>query len=323
MTGRDAVLVVGEALTDVLVTGDGARRDRPGGGPANTALGLARLGHRVRLATRIGDDAAGRRIRDHLGRAGVELTPGSVGGPRTSRAVARLGARGLPTYDFDITWSPRPRALRSDGTGPPAHLHTGSLAAALAPGADLVLDAVTRARTAATVSYDPNLRPPLLGTPERERPRVERLVALSDVVKASAEDLEWLHPGRDPRDVAADWAGDGPALVVLTLGPDGALACWRHGRAEVPGRPVDVVDTVGAGDAFMAGLLSGLLRAGLLGAVGGGPEAARDARAALSRATGCARLPGAVADALQLATHVAALTCTRPGADPPTAAELV
>jgi fructokinase len=322
----EPALVIGEALTDVLVGPDGRRRGLPGGSPANVALGLGRLGHPVRFATRLGRDAFGRLLRAHLTAGGVALAPGAVDDAPTSTATALLDASGSATYEFDLDWRLSRRTADAVRTGPPAHVHTGSIAAALAPGADTVLALVEGARAAATVSYDPNLRPALLGPPEDERARVERLVAASDVVKASDEDLAWLYPGQDPAKAAARWAEDGPApggrgdgggpvLVVLTMGARGARAWWRHGTVAVPAPRVAVADTVGAGDAFTAGLLSGLLAAGLLGA-GGAP------RAALAAAAAGPALAAPVLDALTLAARAAALTCTREGADPPTAAEL-
>lgn len=316
--GAPPLLVIGEALVDVLVAPTGTRRSRPGGSAANVALGLGRLGHPVRLATRIGDDPAGKQIRAHLEDSGVELARGSVTAGPTSRAVARLGPDGSAAYAFDLAWNPAPETLDPAGGVAPVHVHTGSLATALAPGNSLVIAAAERLRATATLSYDPNLRPALLPDPERERPGVERMVALSDVVKASAEDLAWLHPGVDPRAVAARWALTGPALVVLTLGGDGAAVFWRHGRYRLPPTPVDVVDTVGAGDAFMAGLLSGLLHTGLLGAADPDATAAARARRALRKATASAHLSGDLGPALTFAARVAALTCTREGADPPT-----
>ncbi len=301
-------LVLGEALTDVLTGPDGPPRAVPGGSPANVALGLARLGHPVRLATRVGRDGYGRQLQRHLGESGVVLTEGSVTDTRTSTATARLTPDGAATYEFDIAWSLPPVATEVPHA---AHLHTGSIAAMLAPGAAQVRAAVAAARPTATVSYDPNIRPALLGEPAEERARVEELVALSDVVKASEEDLRRLHPAADAATVAADWARTGPALVVLTLGAAGARAFWRHGSHTVAATPVTVVDTVGAGDAFMSGLLSGLLHAGLLGR-----------RALLRTATSTDALHPAITDALLLASRCAAVTCGRPGADPPRRGEL-
>ncbi len=299
----DDVLVVGEALVDIVLRGDEPPVEHPGGSPANVALGLGRLGRRVSLLSRIGDDDRGRRVEGHLARSGVTLAPGTLTPGRTSTATARLDASGAATYDFDIDWH------LPDAVPPPARaLHTGSIAAVLAPGGDAVLDLVRRARGTCTVSYDPNARPALMGDPAATRARVEQFVAAADVVKVSDEDVAWLAPGADPLDVARDWLGLGPAMVVVTRGGDGAAAVCAAGVVEVAAPRVEVVDTVGAGDAFMAGLLDALAAADLLGV---------ERREAL-HAVDVARLEAAA----RRATRVAALTCARPGADPPTRQEL-
>ena len=313
------VLVIGEALTDVLCAADGTRRSELGGSPRNVALGLARLGHPVRLATRVGRDADGDRMRDRLKADGVCLTDGSVVPGRSSTATARLDPDGSATYTFDIVWdlgADTPGLVRDGGHG---HLHTGSIATSLAPGGAKVEEVMGAARGSATVSYDPNLRPALLGDVAVERERVARLVALSDVVKVSEEDLAWLYPGQDPDGIVRGWTRCGPALVVLTRGARPASCLWRAGRVDVGVPAVTVADTVGAGDAFMAGLVSGLLSAGLLGPAGpaGGP---RERLRAVAEAPS---VEPAVLAALERAALVAAITCSRPGADPPTAAELV
>ncbi|MEU6371215.1 carbohydrate kinase [Streptomyces sp. NPDC046931] len=313
-------LVIGEALVDVIAAPDGSRRSHPGGSPANVALSLGRLGHPVRLATRVGHDHLGRLVRKHLEGSGVDLAPGSVVNSPTSTATAVLDAKGAANYTFDITWALSAAVEEALRDGPPAHVHTGSIATALSPGADQVYSTLHALRTSATLSYDPNLRPALLRPAEQERERVEQLVVISDVVKASEEDLAWLHPGENPDKTAARWARNGPSLVVLTLGANGARAWWRHGCQDIAPVSVQVMDTVGAGDAFMAGLTSRLLHAGLL-AGGPGAEAAT-ARAALRTATGTDRLPAVLGDALTVAARTAALTCARQGAGPPTAAEL-
>ncbi|WP_256090523.1 carbohydrate kinase family protein [Actinacidiphila rubida] len=310
-------LVVGEALADVVVdAAGGVGRALPGGSPANVALGLGRLGHPVRLATRVGRDAHGGRLRRHLREGGVLLIPGSVTGEATSTATATLDASGAAGYTFDISWSLTAEAAAAVRSGPVAHLHTGSIAAALPPGADTVLAAVRWAAPRATVSYDPNLRPDLLGPAEGQRERVEALVAASDVVKASDEDLAWLYPGADPDATARHWAtGGGPSLVVVTRGARGARAWWRSGTLEVPAPRVTVADTIGAGDAFTSALISALLDAGLLGP-------APESRARLREATAPGGLPPVLGGALTLAARAAALTCTRTGADPPGRADL-
>jgi fructokinase len=298
-------LVVGEALVDIVRSPDGSVREHVGGSPANVALGLARLDHDVALATHIGADERGDRVRAHLEQDGVRLRNGSVTAARTPTATATLDAHGAASYTFDLVWD-----LPADlGPGDATHVHVGSIATALEPGARQVRRIVAAAREQATVSYDPNLRPVLLGPPDDERPGVEQLIAVSDVVKASDEDLAWLYPGLAVDDVLLRWAAFGPALVVVTLGGAGARALIGGQLVSVPPRLVDVVDTVGAGDSFMAGLVSGLLDARLLGGPGG--------RAALALADSVA-----VGPALARAIEVAAITCSRAGADPPYRREL-
>lgn len=327
MSGSGSFLVVGEALVDEVrravadgpTTSAGARpaaspAAHPGGSPANVAVGLARLGSQVGLLTRFGADAYGALLREHLERNGVELVAGAAtaSAPATSVALAQLDEAGGATYTFSLDWDlpPVESTLLDRAVAGATCLHTGSLATALAPGAAGVRRLVERARAAssATVSYDPNLRPALLGAPEDVRPDVQAVVALADVVKASEEDLRWLLPGEDPRQVAARWLQLGPALVVVTRGGQGAYAVTRRAQLDVPAPPVDVVDTVGAGDAFTAGLLDGLDRAGLLG--DGRPGALADAAA------------DTLSPVLEQAVRVGTLTCARPGADPPTRAEL-
>ncbi|MGW5055345.1 carbohydrate kinase family protein [Actinokineospora sp. NPDC004072] len=293
------ITVVGEALADLIADPDGRTfRAHPGGSPANVALGLARLGLPARLGTRIGDDLFGRMIRAHLAAEGVEVhaLPALTG--QTSVAFAATDAAGVAAYDFRLDWD------ITDLTALPVrtHLHTGSLATALEPGAAVVEDAMLRARAAgATVSLDPNVRPSLAGDRDRAASRVERQVGMADIVKVSAEDLAWLHPDADPVAVARRWAAAGPALVVVTLGSDGAHAVSGGVEVVRASPPVTVVDTVGAGDAFTAGLLRWL--SGHLGAM--------------------STLDGhALAAAVDFANAVAARTCARPGADPPRPADL-
>lgn len=260
-----AVLTVGEALVDVVVPhGGGSSTEHVGGSPANVAVGLAALGHPSRLTAHLGTDPQGDRVAAHLARYGVHLTEGSRGAERTSTATARLDDEGVATYDFDLTWRVGPQDL--DGVG---HLHTGSVAATLEPGGTAVVELMARARTqaGATVSYDPNARPSIMGDPRDARQRIEECIGRSDVVKASLEDVDWLYAGAGVEAVVREWGRLGPLLVVVTRGGDGPLVHLPATGAllDLPARDVEVVDTVGAGDSFMAGLLSGLLDAGLLG----------------------------------------------------------
>src|SRR5699024_3338309 len=154
-------LIVGEALTDIVVDADGARREHPGGSPLNVAVALARLGHHAHLLTRIGDDERGEAIREHLAASGVALTPGSSVAAPTSTAQATLDAHGAATYTFDLLWDPDPSGLPAQVDA----VHTSSIAAVLDPGATTVGEVLRRHREHATISYDPNARPTLMGSP--------------------------------------------------------------------------------------------------------------------------------------------------------------
>ncbi|MER6119182.1 carbohydrate kinase [Streptomyces sp. NPDC001743] len=304
MLDSSDLLVIGECVADIVRLPDAADRVHPGGSPANVAYGLARLGHATTLLTQLGADANGRLIRDHLTGAGVDVRTDGSTAPTPSAAVTLDGA-GRATYTFEITWTLGAVSLEL----PPAHVHTGSIATVSEPGATTVVAALESLRAAATVSYDPNVRPELMGDHGAAVRRAELCVALSDVVKASDEDLEWLYPGEDPVRAAERWLAAGPAVVLVTRGGDGAFAVLPDGRVSVDALPSEVVDTVGAGDAFMSGALHALAAHGLLGAAG-----RERLRAALDRAT--------VTDVLRHAAASAAVTVARAGASPPDAAEL-
>ena len=299
-------LVVGEALVDIVRRRDGRVDEHPGGSPANVAIGLGRLGRPVDLLTWFGLDARGGLVRAHLEDSAVHIVAGSDGAARTPVAIATLDTAGAATYSFDLDWQvPAAVALPADL----AVVHSSTIGAALAPGGASVLGLLAGARAGSTVTYDPNIRPALLGSVAAARPLVERLVGLADVVKASDEDLAWLEPGVPPADVAARWATAGPALVVLTRGGDGVIAVTSGGVSiEVAAPRVAVADTVGAGDSFMSGLIDGLWSAGLLGA------ARRTALAAIDRDT--------LVRILERSARIAAITVSRAGANPPWAAEL-
>jgi fructokinase len=300
-------VVIGEALVDLVGQRGGQTfAAHPGGSPANVALGLARLGQPTVLITELGEDAFGQQIRAHLGASGVVVDVAGRLAGGTSLAIATLAA-GVAGYDFRIVWdvaglAPLPIETRC--------LHTGSLATALSPGASAVrlLLERERERGRVTLSYDPNVRPALLGDAPGARPEIEELVALADVVKVSDEDLAWLYPGESAEDVARRWLSRGPALVVVTRGEKGVYAVSPRLEIGRDAATVQVADTVGAGDAFTAGLLDGLATAGLIGG---------DRRDALSRAD-----EWTLAAVLDRAATVAAITCSRPGADPPSRAEL-
>ena len=307
MTGEARALVVGEALVDAVRRTDGTRDEHPGGSPANVALGLARLGRRADLLTWLGHDADGDLVRRHLQRSGVHVLRGDRAAVRTPVATAHLDAEGVATYEFDLEWD-LPSSWDEDDAAPLV-VHTGSIATVLAPGAAKVAELLASRRATSTLTYDPNLRPALMGDPADVRPVVERLVALVDVVKVSDEDLAWLQPGVAPAEIAEAWSRSGPALVVVTHGGEGAFAVTSAGaRLSVAAPRVTVADTVGAGDSFMGGLVDGLWEAGLLGA---------DRRAALHDVD-----TATVRGVLERCARIAAITVSRPGANPPRRDEL-
>ena len=307
-TDRDnpKILVMGEALVDVVSRSGDDIDEHVGGSPANVAFGLGRLGHHVALATWIGSDRRGKRIARTCRRAGVQLVPGSDKAPKTSVANADIDAEGHATYHFDLTWVlPTLPHIRDVD-----HVHTGSIGATLEPGGTQVVAALKATGGDVTISYDPNARPTLMGDPRDARKRVEEIVVLSDVVKASDEDIEWFYPERAIDDVVADWLDMGPSLVVVTRGSKGATFAIRGAEPVLaPSADVEKVDTVGAGDSFMAGLLSGLLDAGLLGGEG--------ARVKLGQAA-----PVDVLPAVQRAIATSGVTVSRGGAYAPTRKEL-
>lgn len=298
-------LVVGESLIDIVERAGENPVAHPGGSPANVAVGLARLGRDVELVTWFGPDEHGNVLRSHLELENVRVSAASARASRTSTARARLDQSGSATYVFELEWAPPV----PEPTTAPIVLHTGSIAAVLEPGAATVAETVAAHRATATITYDPNVRPNLMGTAEDARPAVERFVALADVVKASDEDLAWLYPGQAPEDVARRWATAGPAVVVVTRGGAGAWAVTPGGtELDVAAVPVVVADTVGAGDSFTAGLIDGLWAAGLLG--GDRREALRSVSA------------GTLQRVLDGAARMAAVTVSRAGANPPSRAEL-
>lgn len=242
------VLVVGEALIDSV---DG--EEIVGGSPANVALGLGRLGVDVELLTAIGADARGRRIVEHLSASGVAVLPESMCIERSSTARATIGADGSAEYTFDLTWM-----LPHAGAGDHDVVHVGSIACFVEPGADEV---VALAREAAArgqrVTFDPNIRPALLGGVDARR-RVEELAKIASAVKLSDEDAAHLYPGLATDAVVDRLLSLGPQIVAVTEGGAGALIAGADGRVRVAAPAVDVVDTVGAGDTFMATLVASL-----------------------------------------------------------------
>ena len=308
MTGaavHSGFLVIGECVADIVRTPGRPDVPHPGGSPANVAYGLARLGRDTALLTQLGADPMGELIAAHLRSAGVDLLTDGRQDVRTPTAVVTVGPDGGAAYSFDIAWTLGPV---SPPRSVPLHVHLGSIAAVTAPGDAATLAVAEALRPQASVSYDPNIRAALLGDRAEVVRQVERCVGLSDLVKASDDDLAWLYPGDTHEAVAARWLALGPAVVLVTLGGDGAVGYTATARAAVPGVATTVVDTVGAGDSFMSAALDALAARKLLGA------GARAALAALDAA--------ALASVLRHAAAAAAVTVSRAGANPPDRDEL-
>ena len=305
MNATPEIIVIGEALTDIVET-DSGTAEFAGGSPMNVAIGLARLGHEVALVTRIGSDARGAEIARHVQESGARVFPGSVIDEPQSTAKAVLDESGAATYEFDIRWS----LDFIDALPEVRLLHTGSIAAFLAPGAADVHRLLAAAGPETIVTFDPNIRPSLLGSPADARRVVEDLSGLAGIVKLSDEDAEWLYGDLTLDQVVDHLLATGPALVIITRGGDGAILATAAERVVVPGVRVTVADTIGAGDSFMSALIHHI--AGML-ASGVAPAAVKD-----GSAFGHAELERLGA----FAAACAAITVSRKGANPPTLADL-
>ena len=298
-------VVIGEALVDILVGADGARVERPGGSCLNVAVAASRLGVDTTLVTQLGDDDRGDLVRRHLDGSDVALDESRTPSGRTSTATAHIGDDGAATYEFDLEWAPPTLAAASLPDRMRA-LHIGSLGTTLSPGARAVADLVESVgeQPGVIVSYDPNVRPSFIDDPAAALAGVRSWAARADLVKLSDEDCAHLSPGVDPGEVAASLLGGRTRLVVLTRGGDGASAYATDLEVSVPAPQAQVVDTVGAGDTFSAALVSALLVEDRL---------TEDAWHREERV---------VRRVLTSAAAAAAVTVSRPGADPPRVSEL-
>jgi fructokinase len=313
--GTGLVTVAGEALIDLVEEGGGRYQAHLGGFGANVAVGLARLGVPCSLLARVSGDPLGRQLEANLAGNGVSLRDLARAAEPTTLALASLDTDGRAAYAFyangTADWQWRPGDLPAPLPSDVAALHTGSLVLLVAPGAAMLEEmlAAEHTRDQVTISIDPNIRPSLAAGRAAEVARVERQLGLAHLVKASEEDIGWLYPGAGYEEVARAWQRLGPRVVVITLGERGAFAVAQDAIAiHRPGRDVPIVDTVGAGDAFSAGLLDALRRGGRLGRGGAGLAGLTEAE---------------LAGVVDWAILVAALTCARAGADPPTQEEVL
>ena len=293
-----SIWVCGEVLIDILPTGPVV-----GGGPANTAKALARLGHDVHFIDGISSDAYGQSARAELLRDGVNLDLALTSDKPTCTATVSLDAQGVASYeflidgtatfDFHSSWLPDPYRFQ------PQVLHIGTLVTVIEPGASALYDWAMQVAEFAPIVFDPNIRPSVQPDRDLYEAAVEKWAGLSAVIKVSDDDLAWLFPNQSIDDVANRWINDGVFLVVVTRGADGLVGYTADGRVDVPGVKVDVVDTVGAGDTVGAIVVEAMIEHGLI-------ELRGDTlQEVLSRAAGAA-----------------AITCSRQGAQPPYKHEL-
>jgi fructokinase len=293
-----SIWVCGEVLIDILPTGPVV-----GGGPANTAKALARLGHDVHFIDGISSDAYGQSARAELLRDGVNLDLALASDKPTCTATVTLDTAGgasyeflidgTATFDFAASWLPDPYRYQ------PQVLHIGTLVTMIEPGASALYDWAMQVAELSPIVFDPNIRPSVQPDRDLYEAAVEKWAALSAVIKVSDDDLAWLFPDQSIDDVANRWISDGAFLVVVTRGANGLVGYTADGRVEVPGVKVDVVDTVGAGDTVGAIVVEAMLTHGLIALHG-----------------------DLLRSVLARAAAAAAITCSRKGAQPPFKHEL-
>jgi len=301
------ITVTGEALIDLVIDGDGRTRPRPGGGPFNTARTVGRLGLAPAFLGRLSADSFGHQLRTRLDQDGVMLAVPQLADAPTTLAVVDVDAAGAPRYRFYLAGTsagaleyPLLEAALPEGM---TALHAGSLALVMEPIATSIERLVTTDLPAGPlVMIDPNCRPGAITDRSAYQARLARILRRADVVKVSMEDLGYLYPGTAARDAATTLLGQGAQLVLVTDGPRPARAFLPGQELSVDVPAVQVVDTIGAGDAFGGAFL----------AWWSGNELT----------TSDLRRPGPVRGALRAAAEVASLTCTRAGAEPPWLSEL-
>lgn len=299
-------LICGEALFDLFASGDQRApfmlEARAGGSPYNVAVGMARLGAPAALFTGVSDDMLGHALKSSLAEEGVDASFLVESPHRTTLSLASIrkgGVAGFTIYgengaDRMIDASNLPASL-SRLTG----LHFGSYTMAVEPVAGAHFTLARREAASRVISYDPNVRPKVEPDMGIWRRAAEAMSTLADIVKISAEDAALIWPGRPLGDVLDWFHARGAALAIGTMGAAGAIAVGDFGELEIAPAPARVIDTVGAGDAFMAAVLAETLSKA--------PE-----KAALK-----ALAPDSVRAMLDFAARAAAITCSRRGADPP------
>ena len=294
-----SIWVCGEVLIDILPTGPVV-----GGGPANTAKALARLGYDVDFIDGISTDAFGVSARKELERDGVGLSLSLSSNKPTCTATVTLDSHGsasyeflidgTATFDFSHSWLPDPERLK------PSVLHIGTLVTIVEPAATVLYEWAIKTAEFAPIVFDPNVRSSVVGDRDKYRAAVEKWVGISSVVKLSDDDISWLYPDQSMDEVAKGWLANGVSLVVVTRGAHGIIGYTEHGFEEVEGAKVSVIDTVGAGDTVGAIVVEGIIKHSVNGLVG--------------------HVLNAV---LHRAAIAAGITVSRAGAQPPRLHELV
>jgi fructokinase len=296
------VWVTGEVLID-LIPDDSDRTPIVGGGPANTAKALSKLGIDTQFIDGISTDEYGQMAKDELVASGVKLDYVKYSDKPTCLAIVSLSDSGsasyefvienTATFDFNPDWLPNPKTER------PSILHIGTLATAIEPGASVLFDWAQSVAKVAPIVFDPNIRPAVINNRDLYVKQFERWVSISSAVKASDEDLKWLYPSLEIEQVVNNWLVKGPSLIVVTYGDKG-LSGYRVGeKVSVDAVKVAVADTVGAGDTVGAILVEAIVKDGL---------------AALSGVR--------LEMMLKRAAKAAAITVSRSGANPPTLKEI-
>ncbi|MEP6697625.1 MAG: carbohydrate kinase [Pseudonocardiales bacterium] len=312
------IVVCGEALVDLVPgRGDQPAQARPGGSPANVAVGLGRLGVPVSLLARLSRDGYGDLLRGHLSASHVDLSLVIDAAEPSTVAQVSFDGAGDAEYSFIIDTAADGGWQAADlpdtlPAGAALHL-SGSLALGVSAMGEVFESLLRREAPLRVVSFDPNVRPALITDEPRARARLERWLGLADIVKASLDDVHWIAPHESVADVARRWRSCGASLVVITRGADGVHALGPNGSLDLPGqglataddRAAGTADTIGAGDAFTSGLLAALGEAGAL------------RPAALSTVD-----VDTLRTALAFAQDVAGRNCRRAGADPPWRSEL-
>ncbi len=294
-----SIWVCGEVLIDILPNGAVV-----GGGPANTAKALARLGYDVDFIDGISTDAYGVSARKELSRDGVGLNLSLTSDKPTCTATVTLDSKGsaqyeflidgTATFDFNASWLPDPSMLK------PSVLHIGTLVTIIEPGASVLFDWAVQVGEFAPIVFDPNIRPSVMADREKYALAVEKWVGISSVVKVSDVDINWLYPDQSLDQVAHRWIAAGVNCVVITRGAHGLIGFTELGMEEVDGVKVDVIDTVGAGDTVGAIVVEGIIKHSVHGLQG-----------------------HVLNEVLHKAAVAAGITCSRAGAQPPRTHELL